>query len=377
MSTQPLAHVCGGGIAGLSAAASLAKHGWSVVVHERADDLRAAGGGITLWRNGLDALRDLGVFDAATDGGEPLKGWAMLDKYGGALRRRAAAADRGVDAPGFAVQRSVLLGSLAAEASSVGVEFRTSSKVTGVDRAGFLTFLDGSVASADLVVVADGANSTLRPPDLTDRIVACGDGCSRHIVERQESDGVGMLSEYWSGNLRVGVIPLSPAQTYVYTCGPSRDVDARRLPLDVTMWQASFPVLRDVFARVHERSSIEWFDFRETRVESWSSGSVVLVGDAAHAMSANLGQGGNRAIQNAVHLGSMVDPLRVEESLAAWEARCRPGTELAQRLSRWYGHAARSSGRGLERLRNAVVDGLMAMPPVERRFAIATGRAGV
>src|SRR5580693_1765368 len=63
--TRRRAEVVGAGFAGLAAACALSQRGWSVRVHERADQLRTTGAGIYIYENGLRVLGALGAYDEA------------------------------------------------------------------------------------------------------------------------------------------------------------------------------------------------------------------------------------------------------------------------------------------------------------------------
>src|SRR5690606_30065081 len=96
-----------------------------------------------------------------------------------------------------------------------------------------------------------------------------------------------------------------------------------------------------------------WSRYREVVCHRWSRGRVAIVGDAAHAMSADLGQGANCAMSNALSLGNWLLGERggVEAALAAWERQERPHTEARQRWSRLVTNANLRWPRPLERLR--------------------------
>src|ERR1700760_3050659 len=81
------AEVVGAGIAGLAAGAALARRGWSVRIHERGDELRELGAGISLRENGLQALEALGMLEHAVAGGERIVKWQLRDE-----RRRVLSA---------------------------------------------------------------------------------------------------------------------------------------------------------------------------------------------------------------------------------------------------------------------------------------------
>lgn len=78
--------------------------------------------------------------------------------------------------------------------------------------------------------------------------------------------------------------------------------------------------------------------FEHVSLHRWSSGRAAVVGDAAHAMAPNIGQGGGMAAVNALSLAVYVSEARtVEEGLAEWKRRERPLTDYTQRVSYWSG----------------------------------------
>lgn len=118
------------------------------------------------------------------------------------------------------------------------------------------------------------------------------------------------------------------------------DRAAARTPIDVAEWSRSFPHRAPVFERIAahaEFSRVRWSPFRIVKLTTWSMGRAALLGDAAHAMPPNLGQGGGRAMMNALSLAHFVaDAPDVPAALAAWEHSGRPPTEDTQRLSGFY-----------------------------------------
>jgi 2-polyprenyl-6-methoxyphenol hydroxylase-like FAD-dependent oxidoreductase len=97
------------------------------------------------------------------------------------------------------------------------------------------------------------------------------------------------------------------------------------------------PVLTRVAAEA-DWGAAHWERFRILRLAAWSRGRAAVLGDAAHAMPPNLGQGGGCALMNALGLAVALDAATdVEAALAAWEARERPLTEHTQRWSRRVG----------------------------------------
>jgi 2-polyprenyl-6-methoxyphenol hydroxylase-like FAD-dependent oxidoreductase len=180
------------------------------------------------------------------------------------------------------------------------------------------------------------------------------DGCSRHLIPRLPHDPVNNALEYWNGGRRVGITPVSDEQIYVYTCCPSIDLAGREQPFNVESWSASFPQLRNIFDRIPSVS--RWASFSDVRCHGWAKGHVALIGDAASAMSPNLGQAACLAMVNGYSLGMMLEGATdIPSALLGWEARQRPVTDATQKYSRLYGRVGTRWPRPLTDVRSALI----------------------
>ncbi len=335
------AEIAGAGFGGLVAAIALAERGWSVRVHERTPMLRAEGFGIAMKPNMLKVLDAVGVREAILRGGM-------------ALRRRETRNDRNEatmlmrGAAGHRVSRLHIAQTLAARAAALGVTFEWTSAVLGADPAGALLLDSGSRASADLVIGADGIDSSVRESlGLLSSRRHHRDGAMRVMVPRtaleraQDAvDGPGTC-ETWSGTRRVVTSPCSEQELYVALSCLAADRGGQTVPLDVESWSGAFPWLRELFERIHHEADwtqVRWVAFQTVRTSRWSRGRAAILGDAAHAMPPNLGQGAGCAMVNALSLAVALEESRdIGRALTAWEARERPLTEHTQRWSERYG----------------------------------------
>src|SRR5689334_23577247 len=173
------AEIVGGGFAGLAAACALARRGWRVRVHERADRLRTAGAGINVYENGLRVLEALGACDETIrDGARAL------------VRETRDQSDRLLslhrwDVRVFGVLRQRMIDALAAAARRAGAELITGSEGTAATPEGELTLASGERRHADLIVAADGVNSRIRDSlDLVARRRYLPDGCIRILIPK-------------------------------------------------------------------------------------------------------------------------------------------------------------------------------------------------
>jgi 2-polyprenyl-6-methoxyphenol hydroxylase-like FAD-dependent oxidoreductase len=351
-STSRHAEVAGGGLAGLTVATALAQRGWSVRLHERGRELREIGAGIFVWENALRVLEGIGAFEEATARAERVESWRLYDE-----RTRLLQDDwmKGDDTRLYTVLRTDLHRALGNAARRAGVEIVTRSLVAGATAAGELLMESGETHRADLIVGADGVGSAVRNAVGLDLAVRdLQDGCGRHLIPRLPSDPVGHALEYWNGGRRVGIVPVTPEQVYIYTCCPAKDLAGREKPLNRESWVASFPALADVFDRIPSDS--RWASFSDVSCHRWIKGRVALVGDAASAMSPNLGQAACLAMTNGFALATVLEgEPDVPTGLLAWETRQRPVTDATQKYSRLYGRVGTRWPRHLTDVRSAVV----------------------
>jgi 2-polyprenyl-6-methoxyphenol hydroxylase-like FAD-dependent oxidoreductase len=346
------AEVAGAGLSGLTVAALLARRGWKVHVHERSDALREIGAGIFVWENGIRALEEAGCGDQALARAERINAWDVYDERGRQIQGGWMNPE-GVRL--YTALRTDLHRALVDAARRFGATIECNSAVAGATADGVLQLDDGRAIKADIVVGADGVGSRVRDSlGLAQRVTDLEDGCGRHLIPRADGDPRERTLEYWNGSRRVGIVPVSPDDLYVYLCCTAADVEGRRKPLDVASWTRSFPALASYLERIPDVG--RWASFSDVAVDRWIAGRVCLLGDAAHAMSPNLGQGACVAMANAQALVHALDRFdTVAEALAAWEASERPITDHTQRYSRLYGRVGTKWPRSLLDVRSMFV----------------------
>jgi 2-polyprenyl-6-methoxyphenol hydroxylase-like FAD-dependent oxidoreductase len=201
---------------------------------------------------------------------------------------------------------------------------------------------NGERLAADLIVAADGVNSRIRDSlGLLSRRRFLPDGCVRVLIPKLDSEEAseGRTIEYWSGSRRLLYNPCSTAYLYLALTMRHDDEPARALPLAKDVWQASFPHLAPLIERIGDEARYDRFEY--IRLSRWSSGRVAVLGDAAHAIPPNIGQGAGCAMMNALSLAVFLEKSQgVETALQAWEAAERPLTNHTQRLSLLFGMPA-------------------------------------
>jgi 2-methyl-3-hydroxypyridine 5-carboxylic acid dioxygenase len=343
----PHAEIAGAGFAGLTAAAALAKRGWTVRVHEKDRELRAFGAGIVLWENGLRVLEAIGAYDHV------LTNSATPPIYETQYQHETVSRETFGPIRWRTMTRAHLYAALLGAAQRAGAEILVNSEVVGATPDGRIELASGETRHGDLVVGADGVGSKVRDSlDFKQTRTKSRDGITRLLVPRMKAElGPGdwdNVIDFWNLKprvLRILYTPCNDNDLYLALMAPREDQQGSRVPIDFDLWAENFPQLRPVLAeaaKLHGR-----YDGYETTVlDKWTAGKVALVGDAAHAMCPALAQGAGCGMMNAYSLAASVSRgHELESALVDWEQRERPITDRCQERSGWFA-ATRSMSKG-------------------------------
>ncbi len=326
--------VCGGGVAGLSAAIGLARTGWQVDVYERGSAIREIGAGIFIKGNGLRVLENFGVLEKIRRDCVVLREARILDKDGRLLQQRILKEVNTV----WNVKRELLIRALFDRAVQLGVRIHVDCPVDTMSEDG-TAVIRGERIRADVVIAADGVNSVARRDLGLNRKVSLPlSGAIRLLVPRTAFEAGDMTREFWSGRLRIGVAPCTPTEVYSYLAAPLNDTRAARAPIDAKYWAASFPALaaEGFFDRAAIAGGVH-HPYPFVGIEAWSKGRVALVGDAVHALPPTLGQGAGLSLMNTLLLGEyLASAPDVAKALVRWEKDWRWVSDRTQFCARRY-----------------------------------------
>jgi 2-polyprenyl-6-methoxyphenol hydroxylase-like FAD-dependent oxidoreductase len=354
--------VIGAGIGGLAATAGLCAAGWDVTACERAASLEPVGAALGLAPNGLRALD-------AIDAGASLRALAVPQELG--IRRpdgrwlvrsttNRMIVDRFGD-PIILLPRAAVIDALAARVP--GGVLSLGTEVTSVEpggKAAARVVTTAGEMDADLVVAADGIGSATR------RVLFPGHPGLRYAgfttwrLLAGPVTGQIPMAESWGRGTVFGVMPLSDGRVYCYAAAPadpgahSGDELAELSRLFGT-WHEPIPRLLAI-ARPQDVLRNDVAELAAP-LPSFHRGRAALLGDAAHPMTPNLGQGACQALEDAVvisRLAAGADPEAVAAMLASYTAVRLPRTANVVRWSRRAGTMATWTSPPAVAFRNTV-----------------------
>ncbi len=364
--------IVGYGIAGISAAVFLRRLGHEVIHLEGSATPADGGAGLLLNATGLEVLERLGLRRAAMAlgavvsrvYGETSSGARVMDlRYG----------DHGRGNLGLGIQRRALIALLrAADADSPGLQ--TSRPIVSVDAEHGYVVDDKArrVGPFDLIVAADGARSRIRNGlvhlVLRDRPYRSG----AVVCLLDDAAGIGQdrLLQVFAGPRHVSIWPVG-----AHAAGATRRVNVSvNVPVegiahlrDTRAWRRHvvdlYPPIVPVLRETSSSPELLAFTYRDVVLRRYYDHRVVFIGDAAHCMSPQLGQGASMGIQDSWVLAMALQAhASVPAALAAFDRQRRIPVSAHQRLSRWTTPVFQSESRTLALLRDRVFYRLSQVP---------------
>jgi 2-polyprenyl-6-methoxyphenol hydroxylase-like FAD-dependent oxidoreductase len=372
----PRALVIGAGIGGLAAAIALRRAGLQVMVCEQARVLEAAGAGLSLWANAVSALERLELSEqvaAISVGGDrgEFRTWdgrTLREISSAELRGRFGAAH--IAAHRADLQR-VLLDALEPDTVCLG---KRCVRITHNGRQQVRAeFADGSEVAADILVGADGLRSTVRaclwgqrPPSYAGYTSWRGVATYDHP---QLPRGTGV--ESWGRGSRFGMTHIGGGRIYWFatlnTPPDGRDSSAGA-KADLLRHFGTWHLPIAAIIEATDAESILRTDiFDRPPRRRWGRGRVTLLGDAAHPMTPNLGQGACMALEDAVVLADCVAQHGpAPAALRQYEARRWARTAAVTLQSRYVGWIAQQHRLNVCRVRDALIAAMPARMQVQQ-----------
>jgi 2-polyprenyl-6-methoxyphenol hydroxylase-like FAD-dependent oxidoreductase len=366
--------VVGAGIGGLTASLILSRVAARVTLVEREERPSEVGAALALQANGMAVLGRLGLLPAVEAVSARIDRMDIRSVTGRRLlSARMPDLGAGLD-HAIAVRRTDLHRLLLDAVSGVAsVDTRFGWAAVSADPSGAVTItstaengpeLGSMTLRADVIVGADGVNSAVRSTGGFESRVSSGSSYVRTIVRGRASP---WFEEYWTPLGSFGHAPLGGDLVYFWAAahvGAAAEAVARR---DVEAfrqeWRRVLPAAADLLEQVSSFDDLLVNAVSQVDCRRWFSGCLVLLGDAAHAMPPNLGQGANSALVDGVVLAEELTKAQsVKDALMEYDQRRRPVARRVQKAAEMLQRLCGMEGVTAVHVRDALLAGLAGFP---------------
>jgi 2-polyprenyl-6-methoxyphenol hydroxylase-like FAD-dependent oxidoreductase len=355
--------IIGGGIGGLTAALSLRRAGLDAEVFEQAPELLDVGAAIAVWPNAMRALQSLGLGEEILRHAGAIEQVRWLDQHGRLLKEFALPR---TDAPAVALHRAdlqnALRGAFPAHLFHLGKTFESFEllpKGEGV----VARFADGSSVTCELLIGADGLHSRVREQILRDgQPVYRGYTVWRGITPQTPAALPPLMAiEVYGRGQRFGIGPVGLGRTGWWATAnedehAKAETAAERQAKLLDLFAGWYAPIRELIEGTPATTILRNPAYDRPPAEKWGEGRVTLLGDAAHPMTPNLGQGGCMAIEDGPVLAHcLVKYERQADALQGYERLRHRRTAAVTNYSLRYGRLGQWEGTAAVRLKGELI----------------------
>lgn len=325
--------IVGAGVAGLATSIYLKRSGQDVHVFERAQTLEAVGSGIMVQPSGMAVLHELGLLDQCLRKGAPLKGVLGTSPLSQRLILDTRYEHWKPGAHGLGMHRSVLLNVLYEEAKRCGVQFQfglgvndfiSGDKVRiSVTEPQPLADYEGvrSPAEYDALILASGRNSTLQyKSPIQHRATPYSWGAIWATVELPDNLNQGVLRQWYNRSRQMfGILPIGesanstqrlcslfwsrPVDTDISLFGDGGTLESWKEKVRALVGTVADPLLE----QLQSADQFALATYTDIKMPAWNCDRVLAIGDCAHSMSPQLGQGANMGLVDARAIAQAVE----------------------------------------------------------------------
>jgi 2-polyprenyl-6-methoxyphenol hydroxylase-like FAD-dependent oxidoreductase len=350
----------GGGIAGLTCAIALQKLGIETVVYESTPEIKPVGAGLVIQSNAIKALEYLGIEDKIIDAANPINQIAIIDEKANVIKKQKPSSINRELFAGLAIHRHTLHQILKSYLPE-DLLFTSKKATSFLNKDGkvILQFEDGTNVEGDFLISADGINSNIRLqllPDSKPRYA--GYICWRSVIDNSDLK-ISEATETWGSKGRFGIVPINENKIYWYATISSNQFDVKINHYNLKNIKEHFSDYHSTVHEILEKSSNEKliknpiFDIKP--LNQFAFNKVLLIGDAAHATTPNLGQGACQAIEDVMVLHQEIASGKdVESAFKSFEKRRTEKAKYIINTSRKLGSIAQIENKFLASLRNIV-----------------------
>ena len=356
--------IAGGGICGLTTAIALYRLGLEVVVYEAATTIKAAGAGISLSSNAIRALQAIDLAEVVIAHSQIQEGFRFFTPKGKLINEgdfNAIVTKYGL--PALISFHRADLHQVLLETIKDTIPFYTNKRCQNVEQNKeeevVLTFTDGTTAKGDYLLACDGIHSAIRKqllPTVQPRYA--GYTIWRGLLPQPPNDPIfSRPFKTFGKEGQFGAVLMKNKQLYWFASRKAPYKDAAMKAMTVDDLKKYYEHFHEPIPQILELSKdkdLIWNDAIDLKpLSQFAFGNILLMGDAAHGMTPNLGQGACQAIEDAAVLAKILKKEQaVEKAFRLFEQERIPRTTRVTNDSWNMGKAAHLENKWMINLRN-------------------------
>ena len=302
--------IVGAGVGGLTLAVTFAQQDVAFLIYDQEEYGVELGAGLLLAPNATRILGKLGIYSEVLRVGHCTTRWYIQNQSGAILREIRLDAQ---GLPAISIHRADLLKLLRCQLPDGCLRYNVALKtVRELGHEVELSMTDGCVVSGQALIGADGIHSVVREHlfgyrPLRYRGYVGWRGIASFVPKGYEE---AVLSETWGPGGRFGIAPVGAGRTYWYASANQKESWVDPMPERQANLLRRFgdwhQPIAELIAATPNREILVSRIYDIPKLHTWSRGNITLLGDAAHAMTPNLGQGACLAMEDAWALGSLI-----------------------------------------------------------------------
>lgn len=348
--------VVGAGIGGLTVAALLQEHGHEVKVFEKNQELSEVGAGIGIGGNVIDKLHNHDLAKGIKNAGQIIDTLAIADNSGTALSKIKLKRNT----VNLTLERQSLLETIQSyvQPSSIYTGYQVLSIENEANKV-TVHFEKHEAETFDLCIGADGLHSSVRASVAPNtKVNYQGYTVFRGLVNDVQLKDANTATEYWSKQGRVGIVPLLNNKVYWFIAINAKIHNTEYQTYGKPHLQARFNhfpnEVREVLDKQSETGILLHNIYDLKPLKTFVYNRTVLLGDAAHATTPNLGQGAGQAMEDAIVLANCLETYDFDQALERYDKLRVKHTKKIIKKSRKIGKVAQSTQRLFIKVRNAI-----------------------
>lgn len=359
--------IIGGGVAGLAAAIGFQNNSMDFSLFEQADQLKGIGAGFGLAANAMQALEYLGIREDIEKLGHHLDSYKILDDKGKVLvAPNTKTLSQQYNQRNFAIHRAdlhlYLLSQVQPQSLHLGKKAIYLSQKDGTIS---IRFADGTMHYTKYLIIADGVKSPLRQQLIPTAVPRyAGYTCWRATIDNS-TIALQHGSETWGQKGRFGMTPLTHNRIYWYACINATYQSETYRNYRIADLQHHFGHYHDPIPEIlshTQDTDLIWNDIVDIKpLQHLAYGNILLLGDAGHATTPNMGQGACQALEDvAVLMDELTDKASAPKAFLSFEKRRLQRTRYITKTSKRIGEVAQWENPFMISIRNTILKNIPA-----------------